>query len=149
MSGTLFDTNVWLAAFFRAHPGHKTAQRRLTEATAAVPAALCRQTQLSFLRLVSTPALLAAYDVAGFANKDAVAVLHAFTAMPNVRTFDEAPGTNESWLRLAAVNTASPKVWMDAYLAAFAITSGLALATFDTDFRNFVGAGLDLEVLVA
>ena len=44
---------------------------------------------------------------------------------------------------------ASPKVWMDAYLAAFAIRAGLPFATLDADFRRFEAAGLDLHLLTA
>jgi len=34
-----------------------------------------------------------------------------------------------------------------AYLAAFAITSGMRLATLDKDFRNFEAKGLDVLIL--
>lgn len=43
--------------------------------------------------------------------------------------------------------SASPKVWMDAYLAAFAIRTGLPFASLDADFRRFEAAGLDLHLL--
>jgi hypothetical protein len=36
---------------------------------------------------------------------------------------------------------------MDAYLAAFAISGSIRLITFDQDFRQFLKAGLDLELL--
>ncbi len=36
---------------------------------------------------------------------------------------------------------------MDAYLAAFAITGSIRLITFDQDFRQFLKAGLNLELL--
>jgi len=38
---------------------------------------------------------------------------------------------------------------MDAYLAAFAISSSTRMVTLDQDFRQFLGAGLDLELLQA
>jgi predicted nucleic acid-binding protein len=38
-------------------------------------------------------------------------------------------------------------VWMDAYLAAFAIRSGHPFATLDADFRRFEDAGLQLSLL--
>lgn len=41
------------------------------------------------------------------------------------------------------------KVWMDAYLAAFAIRAGLSLATLDADFHRFEAAGLQLRLLSA
>lgn len=39
----------------------------------------------------------------------------------------------------------SPKLWMDAYLAAIAITGGFQLLTTDQGFKQF--AGLDLILL--
>jgi hypothetical protein len=39
----------------------------------------------------------------------------------------------------------SPKLWQDAYLAAFALAAGLSLVTFDTAFAQF--KGLDLTLL--
>ena len=47
------------------------------------------------------------------------------------------------WHRLAARDTASPKVWMDAYLAAFAMNARLRLVTLDQDFKAFEAQGLD------
>ena len=60
---------------------------------------------------------------------------------------DEPPGVFAQWRSLAGLNTASPKVWMDAYLAAFAMSAGLLLVTLDRDFNNFVPHGLDLDLL--
>ena len=51
------------------------------------------------------------------------------------------------WHRLASRDTASPKVWMDAYLAAFAISGALVVLTLDVDFRIYEEQGLDLVVL--
>ena len=39
--------------------------------------------------------------------------------------------------RLTQANTPSPKLWQDAFLAAFALASGLHLATFDRGFQQF------------
>jgi predicted nucleic acid-binding protein len=44
---------------------------------------------------------------------------------------------------------ASPKLCMDAYLAAFAITANLSLVTFDAGFRQFEQAGLKRPLLSA
>ena len=51
------------------------------------------------------------------------------------------------WLEVAGLDSASPKVWMDAYLAAFAIAAGWRLVTLDKDFNNFLPQGLDLALL--
>jgi toxin-antitoxin system PIN domain toxin len=141
---SLFDTSVWLAAVFNSHPFHPTAQKRLQQATASEPAVFCRATQQSFLRLASTPALLKAYGATGLTNRDALVTLGALLALRQVRERDEPPGTPVLWHRLASLDTASPKVWMDAYLAAFAIRSGMRMVTLDQDFKNFAAHGLDL-----
>ena len=147
MSGVLFDTNVWLATVFQSHPNHAAAQNALGAATAAAPAVFCRSTQQSFLRLMSTPTVLRAYGAESLTNRDALAALDALQSLRQVRVSDEPPGVFDRWRRLAVLDTASPKVWMDAYLAAFAVAGGLRFATFDSGFRSFVARGLSLELM--
>lgn len=149
MPGALFDTNVWLAALFTTHPFHALAQQSVQQATPAQPALLCRATQQSFLRLASTPALLKVYGAEGLSNRDALAALDALHLLAQVSWREEPPGTFALWRTFAARDTASPKVWMDAYLAAFAVAGGLRLVTLDRDFKNFVSHGLDLTLLVS
>jgi len=43
---------------------------------------------------------------------------------------------------------ADTNVWMDAYVAAFAIRAGLPFVTLDSDFRRFESAGLQLHLLL-
>ena len=76
-------------------------------------------------------------------------LLHKLQAMPQVRVQDEAPGTAALWHNMAALGTPSPRVWMDAYLAAFAISSALQMLTIDKEFKNFVPHGLDLSLIQA
>lgn len=147
MPGSLFDTNVWLAAVFTSHPFHQPAQQKLQQATPAEPAVFCRATQQSFLRLASTPTLLKAYGATGLTNRGALVALGALLALPQVCERDEPPGTPALWHRLASYDTASPKVWMDAYLAAFAIGGGLCMVTLDQDFKNFTVHGLELILM--
>ena len=68
-------------------------------------------------------------------------------ALVEVLTRDEPPGLMPLWRRLAQRDTASPKLWMDAYLAAFAIASGVGLTTLDRDFKQFKVRGLALDLL--
>ena len=143
MPGSLFDTNIWIAAIFTAHPFHQKARQALGEASPACPAVFCRATQQSFLRLSSTPAVVKTYGAERMTNRDAVVALMAFLALPQVCEREEPPGVVALWHRLAARDTASPKVWMDAYLAAFAIRAGLRMVTLDQDFKCFEAQGLD------
>lgn len=147
MPGSLLDTNVWIAAIFTTHPFHNPAQQLLQQATPAAPAVFCRSTEQSFLRLTSTPTLLKAYGAEGLTNRDALVALDALQWQPQVCIRDEPPGLSTLWRTMASMETASPKVWMDAYLAAFAIGSALRLVTLDHDFKNFVPQGLDLALI--
>jgi len=145
----LFDTSVWLAATFDQHPAHNAARQALRQATAAEAAVFCRATQQSFLRLLSTAALTKAYGVAALTNRDALLTLDNLQALPQVAWRDEPPAAFGLWRSLAALDSASPKVWMDAYLAAFAIAAGLRLVTMDKDFNNFLPHGLEVVLLSA
>ena len=149
MPAALFDTNVWLAAIFTTHPFHAQAQQALQNASSTAPAVWCRATEQSFLRLATTPALLKAYGAQGMGNRDALQALDALQTLPQVGAMDEAPSVRALWRQLATRDTASPKVWMDAYLAAFAIAGGLRMVTLDRDFNQFTPQGLDLLLLGA
>ena len=147
MPGCLFDTSTWLAATFEQHPSHSVARQALRQATATQAAVFCRATQQSFLRLLSTAALAKAYGAVPLTNSDALLTLDNLQALPQVTWRDEPPGVLGLWRTLAGLDSASPKVWMDAYLAAFAIGAGLRLVTLDKDFNNFLPQGLDLALL--
>lgn len=149
MPGSLVDTNVWIAALFSSHPAHVRAREVLAEATPAAPAVFCRATEQSFLRLATTPALLKVYGAEGLSNRDALVALRGFLALPQICRREEPPGIAEQWHRLADRDTASPKVWMDAYLAAFAIQGGLRLVTLDRDFPSLAQGKLQLFMLDA
>ena len=143
----LFDSNIWLALTFSAHPHHQLAREAFGSATPANPACFCRATQQSYLRLSTTPTLLRAYGAEGFTNQDAVSLLDTLTKLPNIRMLVEEPHTESLWLKLAGLPSASPKIWMDAYLASFAILHDLEFVTLDRDFTKFEKQGLQLNLL--
>ncbi|MEI8039110.1 MAG: TA system VapC family ribonuclease toxin [Verrucomicrobiota bacterium] len=148
-SASLFDSNVWVGLTFTAHPSYQTAIATLEEHTIAKPAIFCRATEQSFLRLASTPALLRQYHNAGLTNADIVRILERLLDLNNIAVATEPEPTRALWLKLAGTSAASPKLWMDAYLAAFAIAAHLRFVTFDTDFRQFQPHGLSLQLLQA
>jgi toxin-antitoxin system PIN domain toxin len=145
----LFDSNIWLALTFSAHPHHSLAKETLAANTPENPACFCRATQQSFLRLATTPAILRAYGADGLTNQDVLSVFARLTELPGIRTLPEPPDLEPLWHRLAGLPSASPKVWMDAYLAAFAIRHEAEFVTLDRDFRNFEKDGLRLRMLTA
>jgi uncharacterized protein len=60
----------------------------------------------------------------------------------------EPEAIEQLWHQLADRTTASPKVWMDAYLASFSITGGLCLVTLDQDFKAYESNGLSWQLVV-
>ncbi|MFM9101940.1 MAG: TA system VapC family ribonuclease toxin [Cyanobium sp.] len=147
MPASLIDTCVWLALSFEAHPCHRQTRQALLNTTPDHPWLWCRATQQSFLRLASTPTLLNAYGAATATNRDAFRALQALSALPQVAVVEEAPNLMACWMKLACLDQAAPKRWMDAYLAALAITGGWRLLTLDRDFLGFVNDGLELQLL--
>ena len=57
----------------------------------------------------------------------------------------EPDGVDPTLRALAKSRVVSPKVWADAYLAAFASAAGLKLVTFDQGFRSRAIGCLVLE----
>lgn len=145
MTSFLCDTNVWLALALSHHVHHPVARRWWESVEDPATVVFCRATQHALLRLLTNSAVLAPYGNPPLSNAEAWAVFEAFAADERVivRT-DEPSGLETAWRRFAVRDTASPKLWMDAYLAAFALTSGCRLVTFDAAFRQF--SGLDLLI---
>lgn len=149
MPASLFDSNVWVALTFANHPHHSKAKAALGHHTPERPAVFSRATEQNYLRLITTPKLIAHYRADGMTNSRAVKNLADFLGQPRIASLDEPSGTRDLWLKFVASDTPSPKIWMDAYLAAFAISIQLSFTTLDSDFTTFVEHGLDLNLLTA
>lgn len=149
MQGWLIDVNAWIAVSFEEHDHHALAMQFLTRETSPdCPALLCRATEQSWLRLLTTPALHRRYDSPPITNRDALKILSNTLELPNVRIIEDEPTSVRAlWHRLASLPSASPKVWMDAYLAAFAICHDVEFVTLDSDFSAYVQDGLKLKLL--
>ena len=146
-SAFLFDSNVWVALTFDAHPAHRAAIETFARASKRRPACFCRATQQSFLRLASTPAMLRVYGVIGLTNDNALSTYEALSASPAVGYREEPVGIKTLWPEMGRRATASPRVWMDSYLAAFAMAGGMTMVTLDDDFNAFKTRGLDLVLI--
>jgi uncharacterized protein len=145
--GFLIDTSVWLAAVFPIHREHLASRQALIRASAAQPAVFCRAAEQSFLRLLTTASVFKAYGLPAMTNIRAVNMLTQILMLPHVVQHAEPEDVAVHWHKFAALPSPSPKVWMDAYLAAFAIAGGLTLVTLDSDFHSFVQHGLRVHVL--
>lgn len=136
-AGDLLDLNVWLALAVEGHAHHALAQRYWRGEGARAPAIwFCRLTMLGFLRLLTQPKLLGPLACT---PAEAIRRYLALLALPEVEIAPEPPDCEEAFLEYAGRPWFVPRLWTDAYLAAFARTAGLRLVTFDADFARFDG----------
>ena len=145
--GSLLDSGVWVALTFASHPFHRSAGEALRQLSPDRPPCRIRATEISAFRLVTTPTIHRAFGVAGFSNTQAMQYLGMLFAEIGCVEVEEPAGTRELWLRLAGSTTASPKIWMDAYLAAVAIRGDMELITLDSGFREYGDDGLRVVLL--
>ncbi len=142
----LCDSNVWLALALSRHVHHAAARGWFDSVAEPASVLFCRATQQTLLRLLTNAAVLAPYGNPPLTNRQAWDAYRAFLADDRV-AFEprEPPGLEAQWQRFALRATASPKLWMDAYLAALAQSGGHRMVTTDAAFRQF--RGLDLALL--
>ena len=131
---TLCDVNMLLALATDRHAAHATAVRWLN----GVPvdgAMICRIAQTGLLRLLNNPAVMRE-DVL---DTDACWELwHQLLEDERICfTPTEPPGLDAVLERFTRGRSFTPRLWTDAYLAAYAQASGLVLVTFDQGFRQF------------
>ncbi|NBV84911.1 MAG: PIN domain-containing protein [Verrucomicrobia bacterium] len=143
----LADINVWVALAVLEHSHHEQAVRWFDTITTPDSVAFCRTTQQGLLRLLSNKVIMARYRLPTVTNARASEVYESFLADDRVTFLEEPADFVPIWRKLGARNTASTKMWTDAYLAAFALVGGLELVTFDGDFRFYESLGLDLRLL--
>jgi toxin-antitoxin system PIN domain toxin len=129
MSSPLFlDVNLWVALTFDRHAHHVKAKEWYEAVPATATLVFCRQTQLGLFRILTTAAVMHQNVLT---QRECWQVFDQWIATGQVAWADE-PGETETRLRgLTQGASASPKVWMDAYLTAFADGANLTLVTFD------------------
>ena len=144
----LLDTNTWIALTVETHPHHSMAQRWYEAAPLTVGDLMfCRLTEMGFLRLVTQKQVMKQCGLVALSNDEAVEYLSRVYEDPAVVRVEEPPATRNLWLELAAGPHASPHVWTDAYLAAFAIGLDAEFVTFDRGFTTYQKRGLNLLLL--
>ncbi|MBI1783900.1 PIN domain-containing protein [Candidatus Sumerlaeota bacterium] len=133
----LADTNIWLALALSKHEFHSAASDWLAGQSSQKRVLFCRSTQQSFLRLLTTDNVMRLYDLAPMTNAAAWSIYDGFRSDRRISYAPEPDGLDALWKSLSARLASSPKLWMDAYLAAFALAGGHQLVTTDKGFRQF------------
>jgi len=131
----LADVNVVFPLLVDTHQHHRDAIAWF-DSTAPEDVALCRMVRLGALRLLCNAQVMGA-DVVDPGT--AFSALEALEADERIVLVHEPDGLDAVLQPLVERRATSPNLWGDAYLAAFAITAGLKLASFDRGFTKFPG----------
>jgi uncharacterized protein len=134
------DANVWLALMWGRHI-HSEMARAWFEQTSDAQFFFCRFTQLTILRLLTTEQIMGkdARTMSG-----AWALWDKISADHRISLLSEPEDLEPEFRSRSRLASASPKVWADAYLLAFASVAGLRFVTFD---RALKARGSDVLVL--
>jgi len=137
----LCDVNLLLALVTDRHAHHPGAVRWF-DILAVGDAVVCRIVQMGLLRLLNNPAVMQEETLNTAACWD---VWKRMVEDERIQfTVLEPPGLDTAFERFTSGRSFTPRLWTDAYLAAFADASGLILATFDRGFRNFSGVACEI-----
>jgi toxin-antitoxin system PIN domain toxin len=134
------DANVWLALLWERHI-HSEKAREWLEHDSGAQFFFCRFTQLTLMRLLTTEAILGQDTLTMSA---AWALWDKTWADTRISLLAEPVDLEPEFRSRSRLSSASPKVWADAYLLAFAALTGLKLVTFD---RALKARGVDVLVL--
>jgi uncharacterized protein len=129
MTSSIFpDVNVWLALSYPAHIHQPIAATWFASLDQTAVLVFCRQTQLSLFRLMTTAAVLGP-DV--MTQTQCWAFYDRLIASGGAILAREPIGLDAALRLRSSSGSASPKIWADAYLAAFTEAAHLTLVTFD------------------
>jgi uncharacterized protein len=138
----LCDVNFVVAMCHRAHQHHGAAKSWLDAGKGDAGLILCRVSQLGMLRVLTNPAIMGGEVCT---TDEAWEVHDALMRDSRFSYRDEPIGLQVQLREFTRGYPFSPKLWQDAYLAAFAVTADLELITFDRGFGKF--SGLRAEIL--
>ena len=137
---TLCDVNCLLAFCYDRHMHHVQAITWL-DSQDELSVVLCRVTQLSLLRLLTNKSVMDA-DVCNL--KQAWDIYDTLIADERFDFAIEPMDLEQHLRRYTVGERVSPKLWQDAYLAAFARAAKLHFVTFDGGFQQYEGLRLTL-----
>lgn len=122
------DVNVWVALHHQKHLHHRSALEWFNGLEERTTLVFCRQSQLGLFRLLTTSAVMG-NEVS--TQQQCWTIYEKWIAGGRAVMQPEPLGIDPVFRARSRVAQPAPKIWTDAYLAAFAETTGLTLVTFD------------------
>jgi toxin-antitoxin system PIN domain toxin len=122
------DVNVWLALIYEQHVHNPIAVEWYESLKSSTTLVFCRHTQLGLFRLLSTEIVMK-QDV--LKQTQCWQVYDPWIESGLAFVAQDPPGLESEMRGRSTEGLISPKVWADAYLAAFADAGKLTLVTMD------------------
>ncbi len=122
------DVNVWVALTYRGHKHYLGARAWLDSLPDDCELCFCRLTQIGFLRLLTTSAVMGNIV---FSQSAAWGIYDDWLEHGNAVYVEEPPSLETAFRSLSHSGHSAPKDWADSYICAFAQVSGLQLVTYD------------------
>ena len=138
----LCDVSVLAALCYQHHSHYRIAHEWLDQHDTERSLTVCRASQLGLLRLLGTRSVMQDDVLTAYASWQ---VYDQLMDDDRFVFLHEPAGIDKSLRQLTLRRTPITSLWLDAYLAAFAMTAGLQFVTFDKGFRQF--PDLDLTLL--
>jgi toxin-antitoxin system PIN domain toxin len=135
MKRYLADVDVWFALGVEEH--QRPPARDWWDETPGL-CGFVRATQSGLLRLLTSAGPMRGQPLT---NDQAWAVWDGFLAGERVRVFPDLPALEQRFRAFSSGPQASPKVWVDAYLAAHAAANEATMVTFDQALAAY-GCGM-------
>lgn len=139
---SLVDVNLLLAILHERHIFSARALAWLDEKEGVASVRICRVVQMGVLRILTRHSIM---------KEDVLAPKEFWSGWSTLMTDSrfamqpESSGLESTWHELTCGLPKGQCAETDAYLAAFAQSTGLSVATFDKGFQRY--PGLDLELL--
>lgn len=127
------DVNVWLAFVYAGHEHHQEVLTWFASLSNDDRACLSRFTQISLLRLLTTEAVM---GNEAMSQKQAWSVYDNLLKDGRILLVDEPARIETSFRLFTQSARPSPKLWADAYIAAFAQEADMTLVTFDRALKS-------------
>jgi uncharacterized protein len=135
------DINVWLALTVAGHI-HQPAAVAWIDSIFSDRICFCKTTQQGYLRLLTNRTVMGSSVLT---MSQAWQHYDILLTVSRIAFHSEPENLEPHWRSFTASSTFSPKVWSDAYIAAFGVSAGLRVVTFDTGFNQY--SGLSVKVL--
>lgn len=136
------DVNVWIALTYRGHIHYAPAKAWLDSLSDDSELCFCRVTQLGFLRLLTTAAVMGNQVLS---QAGAWEVYDDWLGKGRATYLEETPSVERIFRGLSQSRHPTPKDWADSYVSAFAQACGLQLVTFDQALHGRTGGSVLLR----